>query len=764
MGKLSNLLSSMSFKRKLIAYSLLISILPVLLLGLASSYLAAKSIQEEVDYNHEVVLKQIQYQLNNFIRSLNTTSIELASSVAVEKSIKVGPAVENLNHNFEMIETIRKHQSISLIKNNASLIYKKFNYVHSNSYNSIPFEGSIFDQIIRNVQPKFNSSFMVVPNTFQNQKELLFFRPVPLHSFYTDGVLVLHVSIDELSKFLDQLPFPLGNHRKILIVDETGRIVISQNKEEIGTKLTSSTDLYHFWSNPESFDRPFSLKGVEYKLSAQKSSYNNWMFIAMTPVKELARKSEAIQKLMWGMIVALTLLWMLVSVIGSRRLYFPIERLLQKFILEQSQERANTDGLQVLDSFLHQMVTANDRLKNQLNDQLPYLKESIFRQMLLGELSNSEIREKAKSLNLPLKGTCFYVCIVKVDEYVHFMQIYREKDRSLIHYALCKIMEEICGETMPCITLATQPGQVAVIIGMDKVNEASDQAVQNKVDEFRSSVKKYFPFTVSVSISQARKEYISMNTSYQEALALLSYRLLMGHNVTISANEFKAPVKQSGRTIIQWQKNIVFNVIEGNLEEANNLLAQMIEEIPRNVRSSETVMGLFSYLIGELDYLIYEMGFQLSDFFEEDLYKHLYGLTTLNEVQTWMAETIFPTIKGKLESLNVSKQKRMIQQVLHYLHENFNTDVSLQQVADHFQVSPSHLSRIFKEETDTNFGEYLIVYRMNKAKQWLEHTDMPIKEISERLCYSTVQNFSRIFRQMVGIPPGEYRKQVSNEI
>ena len=85
-------MKTLSFKRKLIAYSLLLSIVPVLGMGLFSAYYTLASIQEEVERNHQIVLEQTQYQLDQFIKNLEMTAIGLASNVSVLKSVEVGPS------------------------------------------------------------------------------------------------------------------------------------------------------------------------------------------------------------------------------------------------------------------------------------------------------------------------------------------------------------------------------------------------------------------------------------------------------------------------------------------------------------------------------------------------------------------------------------------------------------------------------------------------------------------------------------------------
>jgi len=61
------------------------------------------------------------------------------------------------------------------------------------------------------------------------------------------------------------------------------------------------------------------------------------------------------------------------------------------------------------------------------------------------------------------------------------------------------------------------------------------------------------------------------------------------------------------------------------------------------------------------------------------------------------------------------------------------------------------------------FSEYVSQYRLKIAKQWLEETDMTIAEIAERLKYNNAQNFIRYFKNLEGITPGRYRKNVRSK-
>lgn len=747
-----------SFKRKIFVYMFLLSIVPLLVLGTFSTLSTAKIVQEEVDHNHQIILRQFQYQINDFLKKLESASLQLASNIVIEKSVEIGPVTSDLGQTFAAIDTVQKLRTYSDINLDISLIYNKFKKVYSTRDGYINQADFSYNELVKRTGYKYNAATVISPNQDQGLNELLIVRPVPTFNVEApDGVLVIHVQTERLIELFNQAQ--LGEERKLLVIDDKGTIVMSQDSRELGSKLTPSSELYRFWQNPESFTSEFTLNGVGYNLSAQKSGMNNWTYIAMTPTKELSRKSDNIKYVTWSLVGLLTLLWVLLSLIGSSRLYNPIQRLLHKFAGDDKPGQGYKDGLEALDSIYQHMAKTNERLRSELSERMPFWKEAFVQQLLRGEMSEADIRGKMEQHGMPLSGAYFYVCLIDVDEYGRFKQQYLENDRSLLLYALRKMIEEIAEESFSCMTASPIPGQVAVIVGVDKVNETSDQALEALADEFRSKVRQFFQFTVTVAVSKAQRGYGGIGEACQEASDLIGYRLLMGNDVNISQHAIEPSIRQSSSSLLHGQKKIVTALAKGDLAEASAQLEQMIQIVPQYVHNSETVLGLFAYLLGELDYLLQEWGQEPREWFEKDPYKQLYGMESLNEVKEWLKQTVFPQVVLALQDANLPKRKKQVQQALFYIHEHFETDLSLQQVADTIQVSPSQLSRMFKEETGFAFGDYVIDFRMDKAKEWLAHTEMPIKDIADRLRYTTVQNFTRIFKQVTDMPPGQYRKQ-----
>lgn len=99
-----------------------------------------------------------------------------------------------------------------------------------------------------------------------------------------------------------------------------------------------------------------------------------------------------------------------------------------------------------------------------------------------------------------------------------------------------------------------------------------------------------------------------------------------------------------------------------------------------------------------------------------------------------------------------------------YIQRNFTKDISLDSVAQAVSISPYYFSKLFKEETGTNFSDYLTELRINRAKQLLdEDPDRNIKEISIESGYSNPNYFSRIFKKWTGSTPTERRQETQRK-
>lgn len=104
-----------------------------------------------------------------------------------------------------------------------------------------------------------------------------------------------------------------------------------------------------------------------------------------------------------------------------------------------------------------------------------------------------------------------------------------------------------------------------------------------------------------------------------------------------------------------------------------------------------------------------------------------------------------------------NKNNEALHKIVLYIERNLDKDLTLNRLAEIGCFNPSYLSRIFKQTYGSNLSEHIIKQRMELAKQLLRTTPKRISEISAEAGYASHHSFTRVFKQIVGMSPIEYR-------
>lgn len=104
-------------------------------------------------------------------------------------------------------------------------------------------------------------------------------------------------------------------------------------------------------------------------------------------------------------------------------------------------------------------------------------------------------------------------------------------------------------------------------------------------------------------------------------------------------------------------------------------------------------------------------------------------------------------------------KKQNVLPVKQYLDEHYQEKISLDFLAEHFFISKYYLTRVFREQFGVSISSYLMNRRVTKAKYMLRFSDEKIKTIGYKCGLGEPHYFSRVFRQMEGMSPLEYREK-----
>lgn len=100
-----------------------------------------------------------------------------------------------------------------------------------------------------------------------------------------------------------------------------------------------------------------------------------------------------------------------------------------------------------------------------------------------------------------------------------------------------------------------------------------------------------------------------------------------------------------------------------------------------------------------------------------------------------------------------------IKEALNYIEQNFQNDISVENIASFCGLNRTYFGRIFKETVGKSPQQFLLSYRMAKAAELLKLTDLSISDIGNAVGYPNQLHFSRAYKNVYGVSPREWRNK-----
>lgn len=103
------------------------------------------------------------------------------------------------------------------------------------------------------------------------------------------------------------------------------------------------------------------------------------------------------------------------------------------------------------------------------------------------------------------------------------------------------------------------------------------------------------------------------------------------------------------------------------------------------------------------------------------------------------------------------KEELLIARVQRIMAEDYAQNISLKSIAQQLNYNPAYLGRLFRSQTGSSFRDELNLYRVRRAAELLKTSSFCIYEIAERVGYQDTNYFYRVFHDIYGVSPGEYK-------
>ena len=105
---------------------------------------------------------------------------------------------------------------------------------------------------------------------------------------------------------------------------------------------------------------------------------------------------------------------------------------------------------------------------------------------------------------------------------------------------------------------------------------------------------------------------------------------------------------------------------------------------------------------------------------------------------------------------SIAAENKEMEDIKQFIKENCGQEISLKNVAEKFAFNYSYLSRLFKEKMGMNFSDYMVLIRIEKAKEYFAKGIYKVDEVAELVGYKSQSYFTDLFKKHNGVTPSQY--------
>ncbi|WP_259619170.1 AraC family transcriptional regulator [Paenibacillus doosanensis] len=487
------------------------------------------------------------------------------------------------------------------------------------------------------------------------------------------------------------------------------------------------------------------------------SSYNGWSYVAAQPAKIALKKITYMKEMTTTVFLLFMLLSCLIGVYMAYRSSKPVRSILQT--LASGSVGLTAPKRQGAFGMIHQSVAlllASQReLQDSMERQLPFLRTAFFERLLRGQFqSEADMEAVREHARIAWVGSS---CLVALVTFPKRAAVYRTADIEALNRNK-RLARELAHESDAdnLFTHDVDDDKLALLMQFDMEDAGLIHQQANRLlEQLQLRLRQECGIMAVISAGNAYASRMDIARSFSEAQQALARstdgRIVWFRELPPNTGSCYYPESMETRLI-----NLVRT---GRTEQLQSLLEELYQH--NFVQRSLPV-----YMLKVFYFDLLASSFKIFPEIGESPAGQQ-AAEELNEPAD-NAESIeahFLQLKVKLESMceaaarqRADHQQQWFLDILEQVKSGYSDpQLSLALLADRYDVTEAHLSRLFKERIGINFIEFTENLRIEHSKRLLLQTGLPVREIAVSVGYSSSSTFGRAFKRSVGISAMAFR-------
>lgn len=507
----------------------------------------------------------------------------------------------------------------------------------------------------------------------------------------------------------------LAERFKVVSGDDAGRFSINHEEKVVFSNIQSADarDIHVTASTPDGW---FS---VHYETTNNEAGGNVFPFYALLIALDI------------------TLIFLAAYLLAERN-YKPIQDLRNKYANKTELLGNAQDGnsLTEIGNVLEALLQDNEQIHKQIRLSKALLKKQILK-MLIEGTRTKEMHQYMEEIRIRLPGPFFYVATISVEQEETVTDMLLEEigtELELLSDELENIyIYAISDLNRRCVSLICS---IAMEYQRDGIAAEAARILRN-----------YF-LDPKVGIGSVKQSISRIPASWLESVDMV-------YNIrTARAKEdSKTPQYESGNL------NKLMAAMDGNDLDAALTYLELYFGQFEDSKGSDLVRKMAAAdFVSEMNRYAQKTGIELPS-------RHISALLTISDFQEIMSVSrdAVMVLHEQLKAMRSDIKEDESLEIYQYIKDHFTEyDMSLELVANNLNVSDKSVRAAVLEHSGMMYKDFLICLRMDYAKTLLETEKITVAEVCQKIGYSNVPYFIKVFKKTTGVTPAQYRSQYGN--
>lgn len=360
------------------------------------------------------------------------------------------------------------------------------------------------------------------------------------------------------------------------------------------------------------------------------------------------------------------------------------------------------------------------------------------------------------------------VVTVQVLDYQVLLAEETEADVRMISHYVEKAFQESLKKIYKLSYSYIRGNQIILLVFSSDIEETFVENIRKLTDGLIEDLRKNLCFQLLLYMGSVVQSFSQLRASYEEVLV----QMKKSQQIHDKGNELEKSVSVEEQNVnfedVYEEYNfklIIKEMRNGNSKRVKEELQNLLHELLKQLQEADSVKFQLFYLnffnkiaetcLPECETCAEQLAIQYMEGVKKVV--DINNGVEVREIWNYLERFSEKVVEAYQEN-DGRRRHWLMDQVVQYVEENYNTSLSTKDVAQRFFVNASYFSKLFHEQMGMTFSNYLIHVRMEKAKVMLVRTNMKLYDISYAVGYTNVQYFSTIFKEKEGTTPSQYRQ------